>query len=187
MPLLFVYGIPQGWSGMGLLDVINDINGLSKDMPCIAHAWKRHSPGCICNHMSRPLWYNVCRCLGPFLSAGVTSIGLSLCRILNGIFFVILADVNMERNQHHIEKMVLSYKPGWGCVSLLHNASNHKVPPEHFYFIFFSVCIFCIDSYATAWQNETELDWNRPGVRLKYMVIACSWGHHFPCEGKTYM
>ena len=89
-----------------------------------------HSPICICNHMSRSLWYNVCRCLGPFLSQGVTSIGLSLCRILNGMFFVILADVNMERNKHHIEEMVLSYNPGEGvclyCILHLIIMSQHQ-------------------------------------------------------------
>ena len=61
---------------------------------------KAYSSRWICNHMrwlTRPLWYNVCWCLGPFLSPDVAGPWLSLCRVLNRAF-----SAPLTRNKYQV-------------------------------------------------------------------------------------
>ena len=92
---------PAGMTWHGPVRYNSDISCLSKDVPYVLQmSEKAYSPRWICNHMrslTRPLWYNVCWCLGPFLSPDIAGPWLSLCRVLNRAF-----SAPLTRNKYHI-------------------------------------------------------------------------------------
>ena len=68
---------------------------------CITHVWKSVFPEVNLQPyevITRPLWYNVCWCLGPFLSPDVAGPWLSLCRVSNRTF-----SAPLTRNKYHID------------------------------------------------------------------------------------